>query len=82
MQFTDENNLLEQLRPKIDGLILRVDHHHATFLPSVWDQLPEPTVFLQQLKKKAGLDPDYWSDHVQCERYQVESFGQKQNESP
>ncbi|MCU7811948.1 MAG: AMMECR1 domain-containing protein, partial [Candidatus Thiodiazotropha sp. (ex Notomyrtea botanica)] len=46
----------------------------GTFLPSVWEQLPEPKSFLQHLKRKAGLPEDYWSEQLQVFRYETESF--------
>lgn len=47
--------LLAQLRPGVDGLILHFRHHRATFLPAVWEHLPDPYVFLAQLKQKSRL---------------------------
>ncbi len=76
MDFTSEEDLLRQLRPGIDGLILEADGHRGTFLPSVWESLPEPRQFLRQLKLKAGLPPDYWSDRLRVLRYTTESFGE------
>lgn len=67
----DEAELLRQLRPGIDGLILQDGHHRATFLPSVWESLPTPPQFVAQLKLKAGLPVDYWSDTLRFERYQT-----------
>ncbi len=75
MHFTDEQTLLSQLRPGIDGLVLRVGKHCGTFLPQVWESIPEPADFLRQLRLKAGLAPDHWSDSLIVERYQTESFG-------
>jgi AMMECR1 domain-containing protein len=48
----------------------------GTFLPSVWEQLPQPRDFLHHLKLKAGLSPDYWSEHLRAWRYRTESFGE------
>ncbi len=62
------------LRPGIDGLILEERGRRATFLPSVWNSLAEPAEFLQQLKRKAGLPEDYWSETLQLHRYTVEEF--------
>ena len=67
----DEAELLRQLRPAVDGLILQDGHHRATFLPSVWESLPTPQQFVAQLKLKAGLPVDYWSDTLRFERYQT-----------
>lgn len=72
MHFTSEEDLLAQLRPNIDGLVLHDDGYRGTFLPSVWEQLPEPRLFLQHLKMKAGLPSDYWSETIEIERYTTE----------
>ncbi len=55
LDFDSEYDLLEQLRPGIDGLLIEKDHHRATFLPSVWESITAPEVFLQELKHKAGM---------------------------
>lgn len=72
--FTSEQDLIEDIRPGIDGLILEEGRHRGTFLPSVWDSLPEPAAFLQHLKTKAGLPTDHWSDQIRIYRYETESF--------
>lgn len=72
--FSSESDLLEKIRPGIDGLILQDKGHRGTFLPSVWESLPEPVLFLSHLKQKAGLPPNYWSDTIQIERYTVENI--------
>jgi len=74
ISFTSEADLIGQLRPYVDGLILTDGLHRGTFLPSVWEQLPEPAQFLRHLKLKAGLGADYWSDYIQVYRYETESF--------
>jgi len=75
MHFESENDLIAQLRPGIDGLILHDGYRRGTFLPSVWEQLPDPKQFLQHLKQKAGLPAQYWSDTLKVERYTTEMFG-------
>jgi len=74
MHFANESDALRQLRPGVDGVILSHGGHRATFLPQVWEQLPEPAVFLAHLKQKAGLRSDFWSDDVALSRYQVEKW--------
>ncbi|MGZ5028509.1 MAG: AmmeMemoRadiSam system protein A [Methylobacter sp.] len=74
VSFNSEQDLLTQLQPGIDGLILREGHRRGTFLPSVWESLPTPERFLLNLKQKAGLPPDYWSPTIQIHRYQVEAI--------
>jgi AmmeMemoRadiSam system protein A len=78
LQFESEADLLRQLRPGSDGLILHDCGRRGTFLPSVWESLPQPRDFWQHLKLKAGLPPDWWSDTLQVERYTTESFGENQ----
>lgn len=67
-----ELDLIRQLRPGTDGLILSEGRRHATFLPSVWEQLPEAEAFIHHLKLKGGWAPDYWSEELRAERYTVE----------
>ena len=69
-----EQELLEQLRPNIDGLIIEDNFHRATFLPTVWESLPDTADFVHHLKLKAGLPAQYWSDEMACFRYTTESF--------
>lgn len=72
--FVSEADLVAQLHPGIDGLILQEGSRRGTFLPSVWEQLPNPTQFLRHLKQKAGLPADYWSDTLKIFRYRTEMF--------
>jgi AmmeMemoRadiSam system protein A len=72
--FSSEQDLVQKLRPGVDGLILRDGWHSGTFLPSVWEKLPRPIDFWRQLKRKAGLPADHWSSTVVVERYTTESF--------
>lgn len=69
-----EEQLLAQLRPGIDGLILQDGQFKATFLPQVWQQLPEQEEFVHRLKQKAGLAVDHWSQSMQCLVYQVQEI--------
>jgi AmmeMemoRadiSam system protein A len=68
-----EAELLSKLQPGIDGLILQDGPHRATFLPSVWESLTEPKKFLAELKRKAGLSENHWSDGIRFQRYRAES---------
>jgi AmmeMemoRadiSam system protein B/AmmeMemoRadiSam system protein A len=72
--FGSQQELIDQLRPGIDGLILTEGNSRGTFLPSVWENIPQRNSFLQQLKRKAGLDPNYWSPTVRVARYTTESW--------
>lgn len=69
-----EQELLAQLNSGVDGLIIEDNGHRATFLPSVWESLPQPATFVEHLKVKAGLPANYWSDTIRCYRYHTESF--------
>jgi AmmeMemoRadiSam system protein A len=74
MAFRSEADLLEQIRPGVDGLILQEGGRRGTFLPSVWEELPDRTMFLMHLKMKAGLPGSYWSDTLRVFRYTAEYF--------
>lgn len=69
-----EDDLVRQLRPGVDGLILREGHHYATFLPAVWASIGDPREFVRNLKCKAGLPSNYWSPGISIERYTTETF--------
>ncbi len=74
MHFTTENEVLDQIRPGVDGLILEDGPYHGTFLPSVWESLPDKDEFWMHLKRKAGLPFNHWSDSVRIWRYRTEAF--------
>ena len=63
-----------RLRPGIDGVVLAYGGHRGTFLPQVWEQLPEPAEFLAQLKRNAGLPVDFWAEDVRLSRYTVSKW--------
>ena len=71
LRFQREEELLARLRPGVDGVLLEHRGIRATFLPQVWATLPEPRAFLAELKRKAGLDPDFWSPQLNVGLYQV-----------
>jgi AmmeMemoRadiSam system protein A len=70
----DEADLLEQLTPGEDGLVIIDGWRRATFLPKVWETLPEPRQFLTQLKIKCGLPGNYWSEQLEFQRYRTTSY--------
>lgn len=74
--FGSEADLLAQLRPGIDGLILSEGNRKGTFLPTVWESLTTPEEFVGQLKLKAGLPAGYWSDTLTVERYTTQGFSE------
>jgi uncharacterized protein len=72
----DEADLLVKLMPGVDGLVIAEGMQRATFLPKVWESLPEPRQFLAALKSKCGLAPDYWSDGLEFLRYTTTSYSE------
>jgi AmmeMemoRadiSam system protein A len=74
IHFEDERDLIEQLQPNVDGIIIQAGDYRATFLPKVWESLPVKREFFSQLKLKAGLTPDFWSDGISCYRYTADTF--------
>ena len=73
--YSTPDDLVNKLRPGIDGVILRQNFRRATFLPQVWEGLPDPEQFLGRLCMKMGLDPTAWRDHqLDVEIYQAEKF--------
>ena len=69
MTFQSESDLLSQIEPNRDGLILEYHNRKGTFLPSVWEQINSSEEFLNSLKLKAGLSEDFWNDEVIVKRY-------------
>ena len=74
--FSDEADLLDRLTPGIDGLVIVEGLRRATFLPKVWDSLPEPHEFVGHLKSKCGLPRDYWSERLEFRRYRTTSYAE------
>ena len=74
ISFASEEDLVKQIRPGVDGLILEYGYNRGTFLPSVWEQLPDAKDFFQQLKGKAGLPANWWSDDANISRYETLKF--------
>lgn len=72
MKFEDEQDLLFQIVPFEDGLIIKDGRYQAVYLPSVWEQLPEKKDFLNSLKQKAGLPRDYFSETFEAFRFRTE----------
>ena len=77
LAYSDGDDLIAKLRPKVDGVILRQGFAGATFLPQVWDQLPRPEDFLSHLCRKAGLPADAWKGgKLEVHTYQVQYFSE------
>ena len=78
LAFESQEQLLRLLRPGLDGVVLEFGWQRGTFLPQVWEQLPDPKSFLAHLKQKAGLPADFWSDEIQISLYTVEMWREHQ----
>ena len=75
LTFQDSTDLIQKLRPYVDGVIIQKGTARATFLPQVWEQLPKPENFLGQLCMKAGLSADAWKKSgLEVQTYQVQYF--------
>ncbi len=75
LEYTDAEDLLAKLRPHVDGVILRDGMRRATFLPQVWDKIPDKAEFLDNLCYKMGVSPMVWrKKHLEVLIYQVEEF--------
>ena len=78
MEFEHEEHLLAQLRPGTDGIVLSYGQYRSTFLPQVWESLPEPRQFMAQLKRKAGLPADFWAENLNISRYEVTKWKERE----
>lgn len=75
LEYIDADDLLSKLKPHVDGVILRDGFHRATFLPQVWEKIPDPVEFLNQLCWKMGVNEDTWrTKHLDALIYHVEEF--------
>jgi AmmeMemoRadiSam system protein A len=75
LQYNTSEDLPELLRPGVDGVVLARGSHRATFLPQVWEQIPDPASFLDMLCEKMGYEYDLWRrEKLNVFTYQVESF--------
>jgi len=77
LEYSSADDLIKKLRPHVDGVILKNGHRRATFLPQVWEKLPDPVQFLEHLCQKMGMDADAWR-HIPMDVlvYQAEDFGE------
>jgi uncharacterized protein len=75
LEYSSSEDLLKKVRPHMDGVILKHDHRRATFLPQVWEKIPDPAEFLNHLCQKMGARSNLWCDtKLQVYVYQVEEF--------
>jgi hypothetical protein len=74
LQFTNEREALAQLQPGVHGVVFEFGRYRSTFLPQVWEQLPNVSKFMANLKYKAGLPPDFWAEEVKLSYYTVSKW--------
>lgn len=74
LPVSSEADAIARLRPGVDGVILELGDRRSTFLPQVWESLPDPGDFLGELKRKAGLPASFWDERIELSRYTVEKF--------
>lgn len=75
LRYDSPEKLPEIVRPGVDGVVFRAGSRRATFLPQVWEKLPDAEIFLNQLSIKMGAPPDFWrSGKLIVETYQVQEF--------
>lgn len=75
LEYSSPQDLLNKLRPGVDGVILKHGFNRATFLPQVWEKIPDKEEFLSHLCMKMGTSPDLWkTDKPEVLIYQVEEF--------
>jgi hypothetical protein len=77
LHFDSQAQALAQLRPGVDGVVFGYGRYRSTFLPQVWEQLPDVFQFMAHLKQKAGLPPDFWAEGIQLQRYQVRKWQER-----
>ena len=71
IHYKDEEDLISLIKPGIDGLVIRDGDRQGLFLPSVWEQIPDPRDFLNNLKLKAGMSPSFWSNDITVYRFRT-----------
>jgi len=80
LEYDDYDDLLQKVKPKVDGLILKHGVYQGTFLPQVWEQLQTPKLFLDHLSQKAGATPSIYREHPTIYKYGVEHIEERFDE--
>jgi AmmeMemoRadiSam system protein A len=75
LEFAGPDDLLSKLVPNEDGIILHSGMHQSTFLPQVWEQLPDKVQFLEHLAVKGGMAKDGWKT-ASVKRYRAIHFSE------
>ena len=79
LQYDSFEDLQQKIKPHIHGLILSHGLYRGTFLPQVWEQIPEPKCFLEQLSYKAGANPSIFSQYPEISIYEVQAISEQFN---
>lgn len=79
VHYLDEADLLQRIRPGIDGIIIRDGNRQGLFLPSVWKELPDKVEFMKNLKIKAGMNPSFWSNNIKVYRFRTVEISNNEN---
>jgi len=74
LAVASEAEAARALRPSVDGVVLEYESFRATFLPQVWESLPDPIDFLAELRRKARLPARFWHPQLKVSRYTVEKY--------
>jgi AmmeMemoRadiSam system protein A len=75
LEYECPEDLLAALHPGVDGVVLVDGYRRATFLPQVWEKIPEPDRFLSLLCQKLGASPNLWQQKkLTVLIYRVEEF--------
>ncbi len=82
IQFEDEADALSKITPFVHGVVLRYGSFVGTFLPQVWEKIPDKIQFFGELKRKAGLPRDFWSPEIQVFRYTLQKWGDEPTRPP
>ncbi len=78
VKFATPEDLLDRLRPGMDGVVLRLGGRVSTFLPQVWEELADKEEFMEHLSRKAGYEGDAWrGEGVEVSVYQVRHFAER-----
>lgn len=79
IRYLNEADLLNRIKPGIDGIIIRDGDRQGLFLPSVWKELPDKNEFLKNLKIKAGMNPGFWSNNIKVYRFRTVEIKNNEN---
>ena len=76
LQFEDEADVMNQIKPGVDGLVIEYMDLKGTLLPSVWKSIPDKYQFFSMVKQKAGLSEDFWSEDLRVLRYTTHTIAE------